>query len=424
MSRPSENWPGFTDLIPESDKYQRIQHILSSAKFEHLKRSAVDLRRRCQPQPNMPLDVDCGINLTQFATGFNNLVLELAFSDSVYWIARIPYQIIDDKTKTLLLSEIATMNIIRQRTNIPIPRIFGFEISTNPESFGYPYILMEYLGGRQLDNVLALSVPQPYHAKVAKQLANVLVELQNLTFDRIGRLWAGETADQSIEIIPMEWHHTPGPLGTSFEYFYNQRQKENREIMALHPNSPDRLTACWMLKTALAHSIIEERARGPFPLCHLDLHYGNLLFDDEFNLVAVIDWSHAQAAPIEQLSVTPEVNVFTSLSEEENRPIVEFKELVVGFMKEMENRHGKYGAKKEERSILDLGQQQGSMEQCLNFSRLSTYMASKSAELMYRQYMASINGSLWDGRRIAKVIYGEHVTWEQLRQVYGCMPLP
>ncbi|KAF2999288.1 hypothetical protein E8E13_004218 [Curvularia kusanoi] len=167
------------------------------------------------------------------------------------------------------------------------------------KAFGYPYVLMEYLGGHQLNTDLADAIPQQYHAKVAKQFAKVFAELQTLTFSRIGRLWCGDTADQPVEIIPMEWHYSPGPLDTSLEYFHNQRQGENRETIALFPNSPDHLTACWVLKTALAHTIIEDRVQCPFPLCHLDLHFGNLLFDEGYNLTGVIDWSHAQAAPIE-----------------------------------------------------------------------------------------------------------------------------
>ena len=106
------------------------------------------------------------------------------------------------------------MSIVRQRTDIPIiPRIFEFEMSID-EPFGYPYVLMEYLAGRKLDDGLAKSIPQQYHAKVAKKLATVFAEVQNLTFSHIGRLWCGEIADQPVEIIPMEWHHSPGPLET------------------------------------------------------------------------------------------------------------------------------------------------------------------------------------------------------------------
>ncbi|KAK5996126.1 hypothetical protein PT974_04554 [Cladobotryum mycophilum] len=220
------------------------------------------------------------------------------------------------------------MKIIHKHTTIPIPDVFDFEASAD-QPFGYPYVFMEYLGGRALPSGLATTIPRQHHTKVAKQLANVFAELQNLTFSRIGRLWCGENADEPVEIMAMAWHSSPGPLETSLEYFYNQRQGENREIMAMHPDDPDWLTACWVLKTALTRIVIEDRVRGPFPLCHLDLHFGNMLFDTEYNLTGIIDWSSAQAAPLEQLSVCPELVAFPGLSDEEDRPIIELKNLVV-----------------------------------------------------------------------------------------------
>ncbi|KAI9657412.1 MAG: hypothetical protein M1821_003094 [Bathelium mastoideum] len=411
MARPSEDWPGLSNLSPDSEKYKRIQLTLSSANFEYLKKRAIDSRRRHQTA--LPPEVGCSINLTRFASGFNNFVVELGFSDNVYWIARIPHQPVDEDTRTSLLSEIATMKTIHKRTSIPVPQIFDFEMSPD-QPFRYPYVFMEYLGGRTLDNVLAVSIPPQHHPKIAKQLANVFVQLQNLTFDRIGRLWCGETADKLVEIIAMAWHESPGPLETSLEYFYNQRQGENREIVASHPNDPDWLTACWVLKTALAHIIIEDRVRGPFPLCHLDLHHGNLLFDSEYNLSGIIDWSNAQAAPLEQLSVCPEFVTFPGLSEEKNRPIVELRNLLIRFIKAMER-------EREEQSPLN--GQQTNMKQNLNFTPLSTYMASKSAEITHRQYMASPRGSLWAGKMVARIVYGNYITWEQLRDVYGTIPL-
>lgn len=37
--------------------------------------------------------------------------------------------------------------------------------------------------------------------------------------------------------------------------------------------------------------------------------------------------------------------------------------------------------------------------------------------------MASPRVSLFVGKVVAKLIYGENITWEQLREVYGTMPL-
>ncbi|KAF4337313.1 GDSL lipase acylhydrolase family [Fusarium beomiforme] len=307
MERPGDGWQGFASLTEGSDKYKRIELLLSTAKFENLETRGIEARRR--HQPDLSPNVTCNINLADFASGFNNVVLELAFSDDVYWVARIPYKALNDSDRVAMLSEIATMKIIKEHTTVPVPRVFDFE-TTADQPFGYPY---RFHG---------------HHTKVAKQLANIFAELQNLTVSRIGRHWRGENANQPAEIMAMEWHSTPGPLETSVEYFYSQRQEENRATMASHQDDPDWLTACWVLKTGLTHMIIEDRVRGPFPLCHLDLHFGNMLFDKECNLTGIIDWSSSQAAPLEQLSVCPEFVTFPGLSDEENQPIVELKNLV------------------------------------------------------------------------------------------------
>ncbi|KAI1173905.1 kinase-like domain-containing protein [Nemania sp. FL0916] len=411
MERSSDSWEGLASLSPGGDKYERIQLLLSSADFEYLSIRAIELRRR--HQSDLHPHIQCSIDPTRFTFGFHNLVLELAFSDGVYWIVRIPYQVFDSDVKTSMLSEITTMKLIRKHTTIPVPQIFDFETSAE-QPFGYPYVLMEYLEGRALPNGLAETIPRQYHAKVAKQLANVFAELQILTFSRIGRLWGGEDAEQPVEIIPMAWHPSPGPLETSLEYFYNQRQGKNREALAMHPNDADWLTACWVLKTALAHIIIEDRVRGPFPLCHLDLHFGNMLFDGEYNLVGIIDWSSAQAAPLEQLSVCPEFNTFPAYSDEENQPIIDLKKLVVESLRELE---------RDQKVRLLLDSREVVLRVDSNLTPLSSYMASPSAEITYRQYMCSPRANLWAGKRIAKLIYGNTVTWEQLREVYGNMPL-
>lgn len=81
-------------MHPESDKYKRIQTLISSANFKYLENRGVESRRK--HEPNLSPQVRCTVNVSQFTSGFHNLVLELAFSDSTYWVARIPHQALDD----------------------------------------------------------------------------------------------------------------------------------------------------------------------------------------------------------------------------------------------------------------------------------------------------------------------------------------
>jgi hypothetical protein len=122
---------------------------------------------------------------------------------------------------------------------------------------------------------------------------------------------------------------------------------------------------------------------------------------------------------MEQLSVCPEFVIFPGLSEEKNRPIIEFKNLVIHFLKEME----KEKKKKEKEKMQALDHQEMNRKQSLDLTPLSTLMSSRSAEITLRQYMASPKGSLWAGKRVAKLMYVENITWEQLREAYGTMSL-
>lgn len=142
----------------------------------------------------------------------------------------------------------------------------------------------------------------------------------------------------------------------------------------------------------------------PYFTSHLGLHFGNMLFDSDFNLTGITDWSHAQAAPLEQLSVCPEFVTFPGRSDDENRPIVDFKKLVVDALRVLEVSSGELTS--------------GS-----TITLLSTYMASRSAEITHRYYMAGPRSSLFAGRMVAKLMFGDTITWEQLREVYGQMPL-
>lgn len=53
--------------------------------------------------------------------------------------------------------------------------------------------------GNTCEKTLAEAVPPKYLSKVAEQLANVFFELQDLTFDRIGRIWT--LGDADLELI-------------------------------------------------------------------------------------------------------------------------------------------------------------------------------------------------------------------------------
>ncbi len=82
--------------------------------------------------------------------------------------------------------------------------------------------------------------------------------------------------------------------------------------------------------------IMEEHVRGPFPLCHIDLHYGNILVDDDYNITGIIDWSDAQTVPLERFMINPEFVTFPGLSDEQNAPSIAFRERLAAVLRAKE----------------------------------------------------------------------------------------
>ncbi|KAG6117969.1 hypothetical protein E4U12_001310 [Claviceps purpurea] len=391
--------------ISANKSHKQIHTVLASANFECLEQIA--LLTRNGSDGSSASGITCAIDPASFTYGMNNLVLNVAFSDDVHWIARILYAAADPSStrqhEIAMLSEIATMKTLKSRTTIPVPEVFAFDVSPSNE-FGFPYVLLECLKGKPLQSTMAKTVPADYKQHVASQVADVLYQLENLTFDRLGRIWCGENCDEPPRIIPSRSRNgslaTPH-VQTSLEWFYEYRQKQNRQALKEHADDPEWRAACWILKEATPHIITEDRLHGPFPLCHFDLHFGNLLFDDEYNLTGVIDWSGAATAPLERLAVSPEFITFPGISDEKNQVILDFRAIIRHCLQELVSKSEQTAPKKNKTTTLAmiLGTKQGDITHRCTYSR------------PYR--------ALWDGQMVAKLIYGDHVSWGQLVAAYG-----
>ena len=139
-----------------------------------------------------------------------------------------------------ILSKVATINLLLEKTSTPVPSVLGFNYQ-NENQFGFPYMFMSALPGRTLDKTFALSVPEQHKPKVAGQLARYWYELSQVTFDQIGRIWGGPGADDDLRIISLPWFgardgepglYDIGPFKTSSAYFSGIKQGMNDLLRA------------------------------------------------------------------------------------------------------------------------------------------------------------------------------------------------
>jgi hypothetical protein len=88
------------------------------------------------------------IALDQVTSGLNNIVRVLEFSDQTRWVARVHIRRSSSPLvhSTKLETEIATMQFIKENSDLPVPRVFTYKVDEN-NSVNAVFMLMELLPG-------------------------------------------------------------------------------------------------------------------------------------------------------------------------------------------------------------------------------------------------------------------------------------
>lgn len=287
-------------IVPESHR-KDLQFFIDSLNFEWLRRRATTA-----------LGSQCTLRKDVFAIGREHIVFELR-SSSAAAVARIQLkpQFIhgaDSVNQTSpstqdLVDEVLTLEYISKNTTIPVPRVFEYNAgSDNP--LGAPYILMEEVRGHLVGH---LQIPPQYIRHVYSQIADIVLQLGQLQFPTIGLISQSECVFEDF--------HRVKCFTSAREYYLARAQRFVQEQS--HGSDINWKTLAWLYVQAIPSICIPDLDNGPFPLRHPDLNNLNLLFDDEYNVVGLIDWSLTQAVPWQSFVVPP--NQFDSLSYPENR---------------------------------------------------------------------------------------------------------
>jgi aminoglycoside phosphotransferase (APT) family kinase protein len=303
MSGPSKHWNEYRNRRGQD---QVIQQALNIIDFHKLCDVASDL---CGNGKR------CDANTTTFAFGGVNIVFEVIFEDEVVWIARIRFP--DDcypkeGVDSVLESEVTTMQYLRQRTAIPVPCVYGYD-SRFGNDIGMPYILMEAMPGQRLwGGGRADFIPDEYKRKVYSQIVDVLLDLYNHPFDNIGMLFPDVDGKHGVRIGPIfDQHHRLepyGPFSTSLEFYRTRATRLNLHRRSSNPSlsaQSSQVIAPRDEPDAILRLVDPNYNDGPFYLTHPDFQISNFLFDDEYNITALLDWSGCQTLPFESFANPP-----------------------------------------------------------------------------------------------------------------------
>lgn len=261
--------------------------------------------------------------------GKRNLLYRLRMPDNKLWMARLQNSLVQKSTATdppvrrdikriQFESEVATMRYVKQHTSIPVPEVYSFD-ATDDNTLGVPYMFMEYIQGK----------PYPYPfsqrgivrdvelLKVHLQLVHFTWQLSRLPFDSIGQLYLSPHSRADVIIGPIvdRKQRMYGPFQSSRDFFLERAQLvyEDELRMANATGVTKAEDVVWRDRTetallhceAAAHVGETVSCKEPFVLKHVDLHWQNILLDEECTVVGIIDWEWAHTVPAESFQPLP-----------------------------------------------------------------------------------------------------------------------
>ncbi|KAK0734101.1 hypothetical protein B0T26DRAFT_760841, partial [Lasiosphaeria miniovina] len=320
----SHSWIGAEAYEPGSEFHERATAFLAAVKWDLLASISSRLRNR----------IPCHVH-AQFSIGHFNMIRRIEFADGASWVARLrlpPLEALSggnrevDAANTLMV-EIASMKFLKAKTSTPFPEVHScsrspFLLRDPANDVGAPYILMGYMDGTAAAELLAakecelgLYDTPDQDRKFRKDMAAIQATLSSFAFDRIGSLYQDEHTSEFFIGADIETSKGgPGRRPSTTAPTSRTTPSECARAAARRPTS--RRAPRSRFQSLFKHLIAryaEESTEGPFRLTNRDFGAHNLLVNNDFEIVGVIDLDGVMAAPVELVAQYP---VLTGLDRE------------------------------------------------------------------------------------------------------------
>ncbi|KAI9512064.1 hypothetical protein F5148DRAFT_1165954 [Russula earlei] len=265
----------------------------------------------------------------------------VAMQDGHHLIARVA----DSHMPTAIMeSEIATMQWVRERTSIPVPKTLAYDLDQS-HALG-PHMLIEKVAGVRLDTIFE-DLPAESQDSLVSQLARFMVDLSHVSFPAIGSIVLPQPHDPSAPSQPPSSPDLPplgplthpcfyiegrtalsidrGPFPTARAYFLACAERERAATRALFTQGAP-AGAEYQALLAETQAIVERAVTLLIELVRrcdgldsadpelaryaLDLHElgpKNVIVapDDPTRILALIDWQSASVRPRWRCARTP-----------------------------------------------------------------------------------------------------------------------
>ena len=157
-------WAGLSTFSKGSTWYNRAHSFFKKINWDALAHYASKLHN------GSPCVLD-----PEIAMGGRHMIRILSFGDSSRWVARLRMTATetddeDNVAELLLRREVDCIQLVRERTTVPVPKIFGY-MSSSRNEIGAPFMLMECLAGNVAMDLKFDSIPTPYKSSFYSDMA-------------------------------------------------------------------------------------------------------------------------------------------------------------------------------------------------------------------------------------------------------------
>ncbi|KAJ5774686.1 hypothetical protein N7457_009582 [Penicillium paradoxum] len=316
-------WDGAKEYEKDSGFHYRAIEFLKSIKWKTL------IAICSQHRQGMP----CRMS-GKFSIGLSHMVRQVKFEDGELWVVRLRMPFFDGtpeiQAKQMLISEVASMRYLRWarilsnskakaltlktsrlKTSIPVPEVFFY--NDDPAEVGAVYMAMQYIPGttaynqRLMDPRAAIGTPrqdcfgtQEQDRKFRQHMAAIQVELASIQFDQIGSLYQNPET-QEFYIGP-DCESNEGPWSSAKEYYRDLALRSFREAARMcdqETQDDASFGLPFIFEKAMEIYTDKSLDRGPFGLVHQGCGARNVLVNEKYEILAVIDLDDMISAPIE-----------------------------------------------------------------------------------------------------------------------------
>ncbi|POR39069.1 Protein kinase-like domain protein [Tolypocladium paradoxum] len=204
--------------------------------------------------------------------------------------------------------EVSTMRFVRHNLpSVVVPEVYAYEGpgSRLATAAGAIYMLLEGFYGNTLQDIapdlcsLPIQVASQEH--VMAQWTMAQTQLATLAYTQIGSInsitESGEPVIGKLSTAAAEGLIPQGLFSTATEYFIAIGRAAFRKAKLLDEERNQNSSHFSISRLGALTTGLFKASQAYYPLNRMDLGTQNIIVDDDFNFLGLIDWEFAQAAP-------------------------------------------------------------------------------------------------------------------------------